>query len=400
MMKKALVVLAVMAVASTAMAVPTLTAIPTLAGQTGGEALCITPDGMYVGGNASGTAIKGWVWSAANGTAQPVAGGYQERVEGIGYWTNGTTTALVIEGNNGGWQSTNSSTNGGVTWTKNRRTSTHAYFGAGGSNRMAGNSVVVGTDNVIYSTFQTNNTTEWVDGWAGVAGAWAPNTPASKSNTDESSINGVSNAGYAVGSRRLSGVVNNYFYQYDGDVGLANGYLAGMDGTNAGRLYDIADNGTVAGGYTPVTGKTGWYPYIRVMGTGALRELPGLGGGTVGATNGVLYGISPAGDYAVGMDYSYGSERAVLWNISDVNNITVIDLTALATSAGQLGTWGAVNGLRKAFAVGVDGAGNPVVAGRGLNSLNTGWTPFVMTVPEPTTVLFLALGGLAMLRRR
>lgn len=394
-MKRALGFVAVLAVASTAMAAPMLVDIPVVAGQTGSEGRSITPDGMYVGGNSGST---GFVWSAANGTRQPVAGGYQQAVDGIGYWSDGVTTKLVIEGKNDSSQSLNMSADGGLTWTKVRRTGT-TYYGSG-LNRVAGTS----SGGVVFGTYQTGASVLCMD--ANNGSGFAAGFPATKSNPGESAINGVSNAGVAVGARKESGgtVFQTVKYWYDGDAGLSWDYLKSPDGAHTGVLYDIADDGSVAGGYGAVAGKTGWYAFINDLSTNTATELPGLGGSNVSTTtNSIVYGVAPNGDYAVGMDYSFGNEKAVLWDLRDMGNITAIDLSAFAAEQGILGSFVngvAGNALRRGYAVGINGEGNPVVTGYGYSSLNSGWTGYVLTVPEPTSVLFLFIGGLFLVRRR
>ena len=333
-----------------------------------------------------------------------VAGGYQESVNGIGYRypTGGGATELVVGGSNSGWQSMNASTDGGLTWAKRRRTNTYAY--AGSSNTVNG-----GSGDKIFATFKTpdiGNPYLYVDAWAGVSpGNWA-SAPDNKSTTTESDISGVSNAGVAVGRRKDSGgVYQNYVLTYDGDGGLAATYTAGLNGTNAGQLWDIADDGSLAGGASPQTGKTGLWAYVRDMATGSVYELPTANPSARSATNSLVYGMAPNGDYAVGMDFTAGIEKAVLWNISDANpnNWTVLDLTDWASGQGILGPF--TGNLRRAYAVGIDpNSGDPVITGVGVaSSLEAnGWTGFVLTVPEPGTVTLLAIGGLVLLllRRR
>lgn len=405
MMKKLTVLVAVLAMASTAMAA-SLVNIPALSGKVGVLPTSITPDGMYVGGTSglgfgSGGTDAGFVWDAVNGTRQPVAGSAQGSVNGIGYRypLGGGATELVIGGSNSGWESMNASTDGGLTWAKRRRTNTHAY--GGGSNTVAG----TGGD-LIYATFQTPGSTTpqlYIDAWAGGSpGNWA-SAPDTKGTSSESSINGVSSTGVAVGRRKVSNVFNNYVLTFDGDGGLGATFTAGLDGTNVGSLWDIADDGSYAGGMSPVSdasARPGEFPYIRKMSDGTVTELPNLGGGAYGGTNGIVYGMSPDGKYAVGMDHTTGVELAVLWDLNDLNNITVTDLTAYATSQGILGAF--TGNLRRAYAMGINGSGERVITGVGYASSieASGWSGFVLTIPEPATLAFLALGGLAMLRRR
>lgn len=408
MKKKLLVVTAVLAVASSAMAVE-MVVIPKITNALSGAEVSgvyprgITPDGRFVGGVAglgtgSGGTNTGFVFDAATGAAgQIVGGGYNSTVDGIGYWSDGTNTHVVVEGSDGGWQSMNSwntATNWpGTTpgdsstyWTKVRRTSTHEYYGSG-QNRVAGNS----SGGLLHGVFQKSATELLIDSYDGV-GVVA--TPDMKSTVESSTLNGISNAGVAVGHRNN----RHYTLTYTGTGGAVATYVnAGPDGTDAGQLYDIADDGSIMGGYGKSALPGNWpFVYDGVTST----QLPLLTSGALYATNGSVYSISPNGEYAVGMDYSYGYELAVLWDLRDMNSIEVVDLTAFADANGVLGPFD--GNLRRATGVGINGDGDPVITGIGwAESLDdAGWTGFVLTIPEPTTVLFLALGGLTLLRRR
>lgn len=351
----------------------------------------ITPDGKYVGGVAglgfsSGGVDVGFVWDADHGSRQIVAGAYQKTVDGIGYWTDGTTTKVVTEGNNAGSVAMNCSADGGTSWSKIRRTGT-TYYGSG-NNRMAGTS----TGNLLHGVYQTSNQQLFIDSFNGTTFAAAPD---SKGTTNDTTMNGVSNAGVVVGVR--GGLA--YKLTYQGTGGAAAAYVnAAPDGSQNATLYDIADDGSIMGGMGTWATKTGSWAFVYDGVTST--KLPDLGGSSVGLTNSAVYSIAPNGDYAVGMDYSKGYELAVLWDLRDMGNIKVTDLTQFAAANGILGAFD--GNLRRATAIGIDQAGNPVIAGVGFaSSLEAnGWTGYVMTVPEPATVCLLALGGLVLRRRR
>jgi hypothetical protein len=206
-----------------------------------------------------------------------------------------------------------------------------------------------------------------------------------------------------VGDRVNGGVVSNYVLTYDGDGGLGAAFTNGLDGTTAGSLWDIADDGSYAGGQSPQTGKTGMWAYVRDMTNGNVFELPTANPSAAFASNSIVYGMSPDGNYAVGMDFTgAGIEKAVLWNLNDPNpaNWTVLDLTQFAIDEGILGPF--TGNLRRAIAMGLNAQGQPVITGVGFAPTldGAGWTGFVLTVPEPTSLVLLALGGLALMRRR
>ena len=78
------------------------------------------------------------------------------------------------------------------------------------------------------------------------------------------------------------------------------------------------------------------------------------------------FGCSADGRYAVGVCYRGADkgERAVLWDTgnADTNKWTVLDLTDVAAAEGILGSF---NKLERAYSVGVNASGKPVVAGCG-----------------------------------
>jgi hypothetical protein len=99
-----------------------------------------------------------------------------------------------------------------------------------------------------------------------------------------------------------------------------------------------------------------------------------------------------------------GTEKAALWDTGDPNpaNWTVVDLTDFATSQGIIDGWVR---LTRAYSVGINpSTGNPVATGLGVWSPDGGTTLYtrawIMEVPEPTTLTFLALGGMLLSRRR
>jgi hypothetical protein len=87
-----------------------------------------------------------------------------------------------------------------------------------------------------------------------------------------------------------------------------------------------------------------------------------------------------------------GAEKAVLWDTGAANsaNWKVLDLTDRATSEGILG--GFIGNLRRAYSVGTNAAGNPVITGYGVWSSDGGTNSYIRgfvmvvssaTVPQP-----------------
>jgi len=223
---------------------------------------------------------------------------------------------------------------------------------------------------------------------------------ATKSSTQAVYVQGMSNTGRAACARKdASGTKQNVQLDFTTDGGTAaQTIFAGLDGTTHGVASAMAGDGTAIFGQSPIVGSgTTNYPYKKIVG-GSISALPLLPGTTGSVSLGYIYGASVNGRYAVGMDYT-GMERAALW---DTQTGTVLDLTTWATSVGILD--GFTGNLRRAYTVGLDAQGHPVIGGMGVYyaegstvALTRG---FVLTIPEPGTMVFLVVGGLALLRRR
>lgn len=383
-MKKVLFVSAVLALASSVMAAPTLVTLGYSS-----DARAITPDGKYVVGNA-GTA--GFFWDVNNNTSQTqiISGGKAaSNATGVGYMTVGGNQQLVAYGLASGWPCAFISSDSGSTWGYSTATLT------GSPSLPSANSLAGTTTDTFYANYKSGDYASYVGKYnSGTnAIAWDAKSTASP---QKMAMNGISSAGVAVGRRRDSAGVNyqNYKLTYVGGGGAAAAFFNGLDGTVKGEAWSISNDGSKIFGYSPVLGgRTGNWPYMLDTATNAIVELPTLAGTAGSVTNGVVYGTSADGRWAVGMNY-VGMEKAVLW---DTVNGTVLDLTNFAAITGILGDM--TGNLRRAYSVGVNADGYPVVAGYGVNSALSG-RAWVMTVPEPTTLIFLALGALGILRRR
>jgi hypothetical protein len=391
---------------SVAMAAPLgLKVIAPLGTLTTSQGTAITEDGLYVVGyDGGGTTDRSFLWTATGGTTGPMlAGSYMSAATGIAYRKNPITSAqeLMVGGKmTSGQIGMFRSTNMGATWTRPFATAGSAP-GTGASNTVGGN---MSSDNAWLA---------WAEGTTAysitnVSGDPTVAATSTKSVTQKNQIWGVSNVlGRAAADRKdAGGVYQNLWLGYVTGGGTATqNFFAGLDGTLHGVPGSMSGDGTKVFGQSPKTGDTAnnyGYKYdIASNTTTALPELPGTGGSTSRA---FLYGASVDGNFAVGMQY-VGMERAALWyNLNDPNpaNWKVLDLTTWALN--NLGTeWGTgqifTGNMRRAYSVGVNADGQPVITGMGyINAVGT--RGFVITVPEPATLAFLALGGLAMLRRR
>lgn len=126
-------------------------------------------------------------------------------------------------------------------------------------------------------------------------------------------------------------------------------------------------------------------------------ELPTFADTAGSTSNGLVYGSSQTGDFAVGMNYR-GTEKAVLW---DTAGMTITDLTEYFAAKGMLGNF---SRLSRAYGVAEDGTGGLWITGQGVWSADGGVTNytrgFVAWVPEPASMILLALGSLLVIRRR
>jgi hypothetical protein len=396
-MMKRIVTLTAVALAvlsSTAMAA-SLTAMPFEGTGTSSEARAITPDGKYVAGISNG---KGVAWNISGGTTTAiVAGGTWAFTQAVGidYATSGGNKYLVAHGLSSGWSSTATSTDG-VTWTKGVRASNVApVIDAANTLRTASSaadswyvtsmSASTGNTSTLYVEKQTYPTTLV--------------SRDSKGVTQKSSIQGVSGTGLGVARRKGDGTNYwNYKCQYQGTGGLAASYFNGLAGDSRGEAWAISTDGAKIFGVSPVLGgRTGIWPYVYNVAGATTSELPTLPGTAGSTSNAYVYGTNADGTLAVGHNY-LGAESAVLWYL-DKNGWQVIDLTAWASAHGVLGDF---TRLTRGYSVGVDKSTDEVViAGIGGNSLGqTQGFALRMYVPEPATLAFLSLGGLALLRRR
>ena len=411
-MRRLILAVAVVAfVTSSAAALPTLVEVPTLeAGHSVGNA--ITPDGKYVGGQGP---TMGFVWDAGNGTRQPWGGSYLGKVTGIGYRTPAAAPQeLVIHASDGGWHGMPASTDvNHMLWSKRRRTyfpTSAAAPSFGPYNTLGGNTTSDRAYAALWHDAGGGTHRLYIDTMYSNPWAWEID---SKDAPTEAQVRGCSSTGLAVGYRKDgSGVKTAYAGQdLENPPNAAAstpsfGWVPGLAAGQQCELYDAADNairGTTGrvGGFSRVAdARTGMFPFIHDFATTVSSELPAILPGEDKATNGVVYGVAPDGQYAVGMDYSLGMELAVLWNLTDANpaNWTALDLTQFAIDNGILGNF--TGNLRRGTAMGYNAQGQPVITGRGITYNPTEYHAFVLTVPEPATLAFLALGGLALLRRR
>jgi hypothetical protein len=375
-------------------AASTLIMIPPLAGDNDSQGRAITPDGQYVAG-LSGTRGILYPVGAADAINVLSADGAQATVaNGIGYRTSGGNPELIVCGLTSSGPAEFMTTNGGTTWANKRRNTLLSANTMGTANQLGAtiasdiyyvSSSRDATSQPIYLT-QLSNT--WV--------ALANESAKGLASTDRGIMYGVSSIGRAVG-RRGAGGSSYGAYVLDFASGTPTAYYIntlndGQNGgtTTLGELWSVSQDGTAVFGRSWLTGNSTSSDYHAFKTTlsgfgpgttqGAVNQLPEYPdtGGSVGRA--VPYGCSANGRYVVGQNFR-SAERAVLWDTGDANpaNWTVTDLTDLATSEGILGGF---TRLTRAYSIGFDGSGNPVITGYGdyFDGSATWTRGFVMTV--------------------
>jgi hypothetical protein len=387
--------------ATTALGGLSLTNIPCASSDTSNEGRAITQDGKYVGG-LSGTA-NGFFYNVTNDYVTiPLAGSYAAIITGIAYRTDTNqvpaVVQVVLDGNNNGWHGQYETSDGGLTWGYKRRDNTGTTYAFADYPNPGMNSLAAtANSDVYYNTFRKLDKT-------GVytcrgSNLWTSTTAAQVQivgktvSGDTVDLLGVAANGRIVGLRKTSGVSRNTLWDWM-PQNTTQWQWNGLDGTTVGQAWSVSLDGNVIFGWShTLTDAVNNYGYktvvsgtspnavppgsgITQVGINALPEFSNTGGST---TREVPHGCTADGKYAVGYSYP-GVTTAVLWDTSAPNpaNWTITDLYALAAANGIPDIF---NRLVKAYSVGTNGAGDPVITGYGTDtSANT--RAFLMTVPR------------------
>ena len=381
---------------------------------TSNEGRAITSDGKYVVG-VSGTA-NGFFYNVASGTViQPNGGGAVPNVAvtGVAYRTDPVTglQQTILHGASSGYETEWMTTDGGATWGGRRRNTSFTPASFPVANSLG--SSTANANGQYYATVRVAaaNGSVYVNQGSGT---WVPTmTYSSKgiSGNDTAAMNGVSGTLYgdgtkarAVGYRRNATIgYQNYALDYNGTATPGNFMFAGLAGNNVGQAFSVNGDGSVAFGMSPIVvgGTANWGYKATFSGTTetGISQLPNFGDETGSTSLQVPYGSTADGLFAVGMDYR-GVEKAALWSTKS-DNTYVVDLTQYAIDNGIIDGWTRLN---RAYSVGetfdINGQEYAVITGTGIEGGVT--RAFVMTIeiPEPSTVVLLALGGLALLVQR
>lgn len=407
--------LAALAAAATRAPGAPLILIPTVGADTVNEARAITADGKFVVGFSGPGSISG---DSGNGFLYPVEtgalvgpiissdGAVAKVVTGVTYRSREGQPELVVDGWSGGWRTEWMTPDGGVTWGGKRRSSglgATADNAGPAANSVAGSAAA--TPDVFYTTLFRRNVAGYPLYLAQCSGPWPAMTNWSNKGLTSPAIgalNGVSANGRAVGMRNNKNdstgdnYNKNYMLTWNGTVTPTAVFFNGLDGTQAGQAFAVSADGNIIFGQSPVSdGRPGNWGY-KVVNPGAsqtIAELPTFPDTGGSASLAVPYGCTPEGGWAVGMCYR-ATERAVLWDTRDPDpaNWLILDLTEVAAFEGTLGRF---TRLTRAYSVGLDATGTPVIAGIGVwsDGFNNYTRAFVMPLSPPVLKLSGSLAG-------
>lgn len=211
-------------------------------------------------------------------------------------------------------------------------------------------------------------------------------------------LNGVSNTGLAVGNDSDG---NRAIYANVASNGNVTAIPLFVGATGVGQGNGMAANGAFASGYmVPGGSDDGLHAFRFDVVANSTSQLFPAGGDIAGliqqanaldiANDGTAGGFTYDGKYADGTPFS--GYRATVWLGGSTSGVLLEDLLA----AGGVGL-GGFSYLERIVSVTADGK---TFAGRGVLTSDGSYRGFVVTIPEPATIGFLALGGLALLRRR
>ncbi len=388
--KRMFVAAAVVAMVSSGAMAASLVRIEPLDGATSSQGRAITPDGKYVAG-ISGT--RGFFWSPDAGTVNVIHGGRQStEASGIGYRVVQAGTEIVIAGESAGFHTSFGAADPGAGTPTMLWSARETSGWPGGHNPVNPTANALGGTGTVhwYVTFDHGTSATamrriWLARGYGDPTGLLTGSYGDKNNPVETHVRGISNTGRAVAGRRDGSSANgaagyrNTYYDYIGATTPTQTIFKGLRaGTQDGEAWAVSDDGMFIGGMSGVDDRFGQWPYLYDVANDTIVELPTFDNSDQGRSlNGIVYDVSADGRYAVGLDFTRGMELAVLW---DTCTGTEIDLTQFAADNGILGDF--TLNLRRAYSVGVNADGAPVVTGWGVDT-NVAVIGFVMTLPSP-----------------
>jgi len=388
-------------VSTTALAVPMIAEIPD-ATTTGTPYLVggMSADGQWVGVSRNREHNPGVfydgpeLYNVATGTfTQLDLRSGNSSVRGVATWSGGVVSS-VIEVSNANTLSARSGTD-----------KPYLMNSTGGTQGVPGNFNTASLDAngngwIVGGIHNSEKAAAWkVTGGAVTANAAYENQVYPGTNI----LNGVSHTGMAVGTW------NDGSRAYLANVAASTNRALNfgqISSSNTSQGNGISDNGLWAGGYVNVDDANllnGWrleinpdFPvadpdptlsdgiYTRLLPVGYDPDLAGQQSNVYDlADDGTAVGFS--------WDPGFGGYQATLWAAGSGDGILVSDV--LADLGVDMSGW---QKLERAISISADGM---TIAGSGILASGSPGA-FVAMIPEPATLSFLALGGLALLRRR
>jgi len=436
MMKRLIPIAITLAVlASTALGFSIVRLDPLITGGTGTMAYSISEDGRYVSGRVTdtdgvysaayydttaGSGTAGWTVIAGPGDGRKVGAGV---AVGIGHRTGGNVyvglnktdatsgTRTYAISNQFGWASTNgvapsvlrTHTNAGSdVMVGYANESTSSGYSGGGAAAFAD-----GSDAWIAASHTQGSTSKGNEAYLYKASTnpglpWA--TMLSGRGATKFQVCAVSSTGRVVGwDGAGAGRAPGY---WDGAVGgtLTSASIVAVtpspnhDAAQAWYAYGISNDGHYAVGYERIVGNTRVQAFLANLTTGTAIHLNTVSGGLSATEQAVAFDSTDDG-FVIGYDYKSGrvpTYETAIWQPWDPTH-TAKSLYSFALALGiDLTGWTDL-GVGGASVTKLDD-GTYAIAGTGVYEGRT--RGFQLIVPEPATLAFLALGGLALLRRR
>jgi len=400
-------------------------------GITRGLAVTVGPDHtVYVAGYSEAGGQAATYWSVSGGTATGTVlpadstATYATVAQGIGVITSGTSAgAIVIAGNLGGASDWNSAIAGldGNGWSRRRDTEWNGgnQVPVGQPNAW-GNQLAVAPDGQhYYVTGKLSNKRCYVfnvDSQTGAQGSMVP-TPGSTTDSDTWELPLASSSNY-VGGVNPAATTAGIYRETDWKYAWRHVYKQGDIPTEGGEIppasYDywesyaagISDDGNTITGYGKTTSAI-LAPVYWTQSGGTWTAHYVDNGPMTSSSN--ITDCNQDGTILGGYVYvaSMGGNNAAFWDTSVLDG-GVPDLNFLADWLPAHGVplmTGGVGWTIMQRIHGVHSDGDVTyLTGYGLWTEDGGGTTtsrgFLITIPEPATLAVLALGGLAILRRR
>jgi len=441
MMKRLLVLTVITTVlASSAYGASIIRLDPLITGSTGTAGYVVSEDGRYVGGRVTdtdtfyspgyydtsvGSGNAGWTVIPPTG-GQPVTG--TGVVIGVAHNSLSTQIVAAVNQNDNNSRTAYSTASqygkqytSGDTTTRVMTPASNTMLGSSTDSSSSGQSghgscsFFDGTDAWLAASHSQGGNSKGNDAYvykgSGNGAIWS--TLASGRNNSKFTVNGVAGNGRVVGWDSPAAGKQGSWYDGSPAGGIASTAIQNIphipNWTQRGSwyAYGISNSGQYAVGYQYMTGSvTRPQAFLADLNAGTAIDLLPENGVPSQTHQGVAFDAADDG-FAVGYEYNgagiypSGTYEAVAWVPWDPTH-HAISLRGLAIGMGidvsawaHLGTGaGSVTKVGNQYYI----VGTGLFNGDGVNLPGT--RAFLLIIPEPATLTFLALGGLAMLRRR